>query len=347
MTFPRHTYLNLEDLMLREFAATDPQGFLRQYKAPVIIDEIQRCPDLLSQIQVMVDAQKKTGQYVLTGSHNFLLINSVSQSLAGRTGILTLLPLTIDEVKKFDGKQSLDELLQSGFYPGIYDKKIGASILLSDYLATYIERDVRQMQNIKNLSTFQKFIGLCAGRVGQLLNLSNLANEVGVSSTTLGQWLSVLEASYLIFLLKPYHANTNKRLVKTPKLYFYDVGLASFLLGIRNPAQLRNHPLRGALFENMVVQEWIKRNYNAGTFNQFYFYRDQSGNEVDLIVDEGNRLKLIEIKSSQTPTSAFFKGHDYFLKTIKTHFHVEKLVIYAGQDVQTRSEGKIVPFHYQ
>lgn len=307
MLFPHYRYLNLEDLALREFATNDPVGFIQQYQDKVIIDEVQRVPQLCSQIQVCVDQNKKKGAFILTGSHNLALRESITQSLAGRTAILELFPFSLQERQNYPFK-NLQELLFAGFYPRIFDQKIAANVFHESYVATYIERDVRRMEQIKDLSLFKKFLGLCAGRIGQLLNLSNLSNEVGVSSTTLKSWLSILEATYVIYLLRPYYRNHNQRLIKTPKIYFYDTGLVTYLLGIRSPEQLINHPLQGALFENLIVSEIKKQIAHQGLQVELFFYRDARGREVDLLVEGGVKLMPIEIKQAATFSPHFFKN---------------------------------------
>lgn len=343
MVFPDYQYINLEDLNHRKFATEDPAGFIEQYSGGVILDEIQRVPELTSQIQVHVDQTKKKGEFILTGSHNFSLLNSINQSLAGRTALLTLLPFSLAEVQSYGTEFNLNDYLYQGFYPKVYEEGLNPTDLLADYIATYIERDLREIENIKNLSAFQKFMGLCAGRIGQPLVLSDLANEVGVSHHTLKNWLSILEASYIIYLLRPYSKNINKRIVKSPKLYFYDVGIASYLLGIRKVEHLQNHPLSGFLFENLVVIEALKQNFNHNAHHQFYFYRDTTGNEVDLVVDRGIELLPIEIKKSQTYSTHFFKGITRFEKVLKQEFP-EKLVVYGGVNKQQHQNRLVVPY---
>ncbi len=341
MLFPNYKYLNLEDLALREFASSDPVGFIQQNQNGVILDEIQRVPELCSQIQVCVDQNKRKGEFILTGSHHLSVRQSINQSLAGRTAILELFPFSLKERQHFPAKD-LQEILFQGFYPTIFDQKIKANVFLADYIATYVERDVRNLENIKDLSLFKKFLGLCAGRVGQLLNLSNLSNEVGVSSTTLKSWLAILEATYVVYLLNPFYKNQSKRLVKTPKLYFYDTGLVAHLLGIRQKDQLNNHPLQAALFENMIVSEIKKQIANKGFQWDLYFYRDSKGLEVDLIVDQGTTLLPIEIKMAGTYSSSFLKNktlieNDLSLATKKWQ------LIYSGSS-QQRSNADVWNF---
>lgn len=304
--FPDLAYFNLERPDQREFAIEDPRGFLRGCEGGAIIDEIQRAPDLVSYIQATVDETQRNGQFVLTGSRQFRVAEAVSQSLAGRTAVLRLLPFSIHEVQSARFGQSVDDLLFTGFYPRIYDHDLDPSLALGDYFETYVERDVRQISEIRNLSPFQKFVRLCAGRVGQLLNLHSLGNDAGVSHTTARQWVSVLEASYIVFLLEPFHANISKRLIKSPKLYFFDVGLATHLLGIESVDQIATHPLRGFLFENMIVVEALKHRFNHGRRSNLSFYRDSGGTEVDLFYGLAEKVVSIEIKSGETISSSFF-----------------------------------------
>ncbi len=309
MTFPNHAYVSLENLDMREMAQRDPHGFLRQYHAPVILDEIQRVPSLLSYIQTQVDEDRHMGQYILTGSHQPSLGEGVSQSLAGRTGVLCLLPLSMRELKQAGHVLERDEYLYQGFMPRLYDTALTAEDLYRDYFATYVERDVRQMLNIRNMSAFELFVKLLAGRVGQLVNLTSLSGDVGVSVSTLRGWLSVLEASHLVFCLPCYYENFGKRLTKSHKLYFTEVGLATWLLGITSPEQVSRDPLLGGLFENLVVMEALKAQLNVGKQPNLYFFRDNSGLEVDLLVQlPQRRLLPLEIKSAFTWSSDFCRN---------------------------------------
>lgn len=276
----------------------DPRGFLAQYPDGAVFDEIQRAPELVSYLQPMVDNDPREGRFILTGSQQFEVSNTINQSLAGRSALVKLLPFSIEEVQSKFPLPDIDGLLYHGFYPRLWHKKLHPTQALGDYFETYIERDLRQLL----------FIKLCAGRIGQLLNVSSLANDVGVSHTTARAWLSVLEASYVIFLLQPYYRNVSKRLVKSPKLFFYDVGLAAFLLGIENKRQISRDPLRGNLFENMVVAEALKHRFHLGRRSNLYFYRDSKGNEVDLLFVNGPDLFPIEIKAGMTITRDYFKG---------------------------------------
>ena len=337
-TLKSYQYVNLEDLELRNFAKNDPKGFLIKYPKKVIIDEIQRVPELTSYLQVIVDEKKISGQFVLTGSQNFQILDTLSQSLAGRTANVTLLPFSFKEIEtNYQKKDALDRLIYTGFYPRIYDKKLGPTEMLGNYISSYVERDLKRLSEIKNLDLFQKFMVLCAGRTGQLLNLHNIASDIGVSSNTLREWLTLLRASYIVFLLHPYHQNINKRLIKSPKLYFYDTGLVCYLLGIDNPKQLQAHPLRGQLFENLIVIEALKHRFNLGKNNNLSFYRDSNNNEVDLMYQTSDKFLAIEIKATNTIRfdnefgSEIFKGLDSIASTMKQKIR-EKIIVYAGFD---------------
>lgn len=344
MVFKDKVYINLELLDNRDFANSDPRGFLRKIPDGAILDEIQRVPELISYIQGIVDEKNKNGMFILTGSQQFEVSNSINQSLAGRTALLKLLPFSFNEIQKNYNIADVDQLIFQGFYPRIYDQNLEPNQALADYFETYVERDLRQLVQIKNLSQFQKFVRLCAGRVGQILNLHSLSNDVGISHTTAREWLTLLEASYIIFLLEPFHRNIKKRLIKSPKLYFYDVGLASYLLGIENLTHLESHPLRGNLFENMIVVDILKYRFNKGKKNNLNFFRDSTGNEVDLIYNSGANFLPIEIKSSETFSSEFLKGLNV-LKKVFTDYPFGRLIVYAGQQTETRDDIKIVPFH--
>lgn len=336
MAFPDKAYVSLENPDTRRFAIEDPRGFIAGYPDGAILDEIQRTPDIFSYLQQVLDENKGKGRFIITGSNNFLLQENISQSLAGRVGYLYLLPLSIDELPKH--KLSVNEQIHKGFYPAIYDKngQTDVSKYYLNYIRTYIERDVRLIRNVTDLYTFERFLRLCAGRTGQLLNMNSLAVETGVDNKTIGAWLSVLEASFVVFRLQPYHKNYNKRIVKMPKLYFYDTGVASALLGIENPAQLALHPFRGGLFENMIIVDFLKSRYNKGNPNNLYFWRDSLGTEIDLLVEKANSLLPIEIKSGQTITDDYFKSMSAWLRISG----MEKgWVIYAGDEKQVRSNG--------
>jgi predicted AAA+ superfamily ATPase len=328
--FPEKPYYSLESPDIREQITTDPRAFFSANSDGAIIDEFQRYPDLLSYIQGIVDEKKQKGQFILTGSNNITMLSHVAQSLAGRVALLKLLPLTIDEISHQGRNYQTDEYLLNGFYPGIYSEGLNPVKAYRNYYETYVERDIRQLLHVKDLIYFQRFVKLCAGRAGQLFNASSLANEIGVSSMTINTWLSALQATFIVFLVPPWSANIKKRMVKTPKLYFYDVGLASYLLGIENITHIETHPLRGALFENMVILELLKKRFNAGLDSNLYFYRDNHGNEVDVLQESGYHLNLYEIKSGQTFTSHYLKGLNYLHKLIPDKIASSNLV-YAGE----------------
>lgn len=342
--FSQKPYANLEYPDTRQFAIDDPRGFLAQYPDGVILDEIQRAPDLASYIQPIVDDSSQTGRFILTGSQQFEVSNTINQSLAGRTAVMKLLPFDIGEIKASFSIPDVDGLLYRGFYPRIWDKQLNPTQALGNYFETYIERDLRQLTAIKDLSLFQRFIKLCAGRTAQLLNVSSLANDAGISHTTAGNWLSLLEASYIIFFLQPYHRNISKRLVKSPKLYFFDVGLAAFLLGIENENQVSRDPLRGSLFENMVVAEALKYRFHRGKQSNLYFYRDSKGNEVDLLLINGVDIHPIEIKAGMTITKDYFKGLRHLGKIFQNNIPMGGTIIYAGNEMQKRTDTSVVPF---
>ena len=331
--FPEKKYISLEDPDNYEIAKTDPRGLLSKRLDGIILDEVQRVPELLSYIQGMVDKYNTPGMFILSGSQQFNLMSGVTQSLAGRTAIFKLFPFNMSELGKLN-ESKINQTLYKGFYPRIWSSDVLPTKVYSDYIESYIERDLRQIVNIKDLDKFRTFIRLCAGRVGQVFIASHLANEIGVSVHTINSWVSILETSYIIFQLPPFHANINKRLIKSHKLYFYDVGLASNLLRIQMPDQLDSHPLRGALFENLVVTDIIKSRRNKGFMDNFFFYRDSNQNEVDLIIDNLLTIDAVEIKSSETFNKGLLKGLDYILnifpdKTKQTY------LCYAGlQEMQ-------------
>ncbi|MBU1168509.1 MAG: ATP-binding protein [Proteobacteria bacterium] len=342
--FPNKPYVNLESPDTRQFAIDDPRGFLAQFPHGAVIDEIQRAPDLTSYLQPMIDEDQREGQFILTGSQQFEMGTAINQSLAGRTALVKLLPFSLDEIQSGYSQKDVDDFLYYGFYPRIWDKGLDPTQALGDYYETYVERDLRQLITIKDLNLFQRFITLCAGRIGQLLNVSSLANDTGISHTTASNWLSVLEASYIIFLLQPYHGNISKRLVKSPKLYFFDVGLASFLLGIESKTQISRDPLRGHLFENMVIAEAFKFRFNRGKRSNIYFYRDSKGNEVDLVFSYASDLFPIEIKSGMTLTRDYFKGLNHFKGLYENRMPKGSGLVYGGDEQQNRSDVSIVPF---
>jgi predicted AAA+ superfamily ATPase len=333
---PAKPYYSLEDPDVRETALADPRAFLSRHPEGMVLDEIQRAPELLSYLQGMADQAGKTGLFILTGSRQFEVLSRVTQSLAGRTAILKLLPLTLIEAEKFKRRLDADSWIQTGFYPGIHDRKLEPVKAYRNYFETYIERDLRQLIQVKDLRQFQKFIRLCAGRIGTILNLSALSNDTGVSVHTINAWLSILQASYIVFLLEPYFDNIGKRLIKSPKLYFCDCGLAAYLLGIEHKKQIATHPLRGPLFENLVLMEMVKSRYNRGLDHHLYFYRDSNGNEVDAVFRSGNTLVPAEIKSGQTFTTDFLKGLLYFRKVFRKRAGKGYLVFggKGGRDIE-------------
>jgi hypothetical protein len=343
--FPDHRYVSLEDLDQREFAETDPRGFLNQFSGRAILDEAQRCPALFSYLQTRVDERQQPGEFILTGSQQFGLLSGITQSLAGRAALLTLLPMTYGELQR-SGKigKNLDKILFAGAYPPIFDRGLEPHSWHGNYVRTYLERDVRQLIKVQDLGTFQRFLKLCAGRTGQLLNLSSLANDCGITHNTVKSWVSVLEASYIVHLLPPHHQNFSKRLVKTPKLYFLDTGLATWLLGIQNHEQLATHVQRGALFESWVISELLKARYNAGETSNLYFWRDRSGHEVDLLIDHGTHLSPLEIKSGQTINKDYFKGLKFW-KKLAGETAGKAWLVYGGNTRQIRSDVTVLPWY--
>ncbi len=335
--FPDKRYVSLEDPDEREFADQDPRGFLARFPDGAILDEAQRCPKLFSYLQTRVDAERRMGLFVLTGSQQFGLMSNITQTLAGRVGLIQLLPFSLDELQAADAPLlNLDDVLWRGMYPPIHDRHLAPDKWFANYVMTYVERDVRQLVEVKNLSLFQRFIKMCAARVGQLLNLSSLAIDCGVSHNTMRSWLSVLEAGYIVFLLQPHHQNFGKRLVKTPKLYFHDTGLAAFLLGIRDAEHLSIHSARGALFENLVVSDLLKQRYNQGLASNLYFWRNNTGDEVDVIIEQGEKRLPIEIKSGQTFNADFLVGINKWMKIAGDVASTPQLV-YGGDENMMRN----------
>jgi len=310
--FPKKPYFSLEDPDIRMAAEEDPRGFLAKLEDGGILDEIQRLPNLLSYIQGIIDEKNKPGMFILTGSHQPRLQEAISQTLAGRTAILTLLPFSLEELRNYQTDWKTYELIVGGFYPRVHEQGLKPERFYNGYLQTYVERDVRAMIQLKDLTLFQQFLKLIAGRVGQTINYTSLSNDVGVSGTTIKNWISVLKASYVLYELPPYFENIRKRVVKSPKIYFTDIGLAAFLLGIESPEQAERDPLRGGLYENLVIIEILKLLTNRGQRPDLYFYRDAQGTEVDLIVNEGRTLYPVEIKSAKTFTPGIAKGIDRF-----------------------------------
>ncbi len=345
--FPQLPYVSLEAPDIRNFAAEDPRGFLAQFPNGAVIDEVQRTPDIPSYLQGIIDTDPRPGRWVLTGSQNLSLVESVNQSLAGRTAVHHLLPLARSEVVRFSNyPKTLEEAVFSGGYPRIYDQGLDPSEWLRSYVATYIERDVRTVNAVGDLAMFQRFVELCAGRTAQLLNYSALASDCGVSQPTAKTWLAILEASFIVFRLPPFHTNLGKRLVKMPKLHFYDTGLVCWLIGIRTPDQLRSHPLRGPIFETWVVSEVAKHRMNMGESRGLSFYRNRDGVEVDLVIENSSGVTLMEAKASQTPSSSLFDG------ALRVQRHMagssipcEIAVVYGGEELQQRSVGSLTPWN--
>jgi predicted AAA+ superfamily ATPase len=343
--FSDYKYVSLEDTDMRLLASTDPHGFLATYNDRTIIDEAQRVPDLFSYIQTHVDEIGKEGMYILAGSHNFLLMQLISQSLAGRCAILKLLPFSHSEMQiGHILPADVNDEIFTGSYPRIYDKKINPIDYYPPYIQTYVERDVRQLKNIGDLSQFVRFIKLCAGRIGQLLNLSSLAGDCGIAVSTAKAWISLLETSYIVYLLKPDFNNYSKRLVKTPKLYFHDTGLACSLLGIKDASQLTLHYMRGELFENLVINEFIKSAYNSGIIPELTFWRDSTGTEIDLIRRNGSNVEAFEIKSGATFSTDYFKGISKWSALSGTSADNCR-VIYNGDKLLRTSKGDVVPWY--
>ncbi|MGD2169471.1 MAG: ATP-binding protein [Chlamydiota bacterium] len=331
--FPEKPYANLEELDTRNLAISDPRGFLDLYPEGAILDEIQRAPQLLSYIQARVDEKEQKGIYFLTGSHQLELQQAITQSLAGRTALLTLLPMSLNELFLAGITPSLDELFLLGGYPRIHKDKLNPTKAYRNYFQTYIERDVRQLIAIKDLMQFERFIRICAGRIGQIINLESIGGEVGISSHTVKEWISILEASFVVFRLQPYFENFGKRIIKSPKLFFTDIGLATYLLEIENVAQVSRDPLRGNLMENLIILELTKWRLNQGLDPQLYYYRDTQKNEVDVIFKTGQSLIPIEVKSSKTFNSEFLKNIQFFQKLVQTRAP-KGYIIYAGEQEQ-------------
>jgi predicted AAA+ superfamily ATPase len=340
--FSNKPYVSLEDLDTRHFANEDPRGFLNQYEDGAIFDEVQRAPELFSYLQGYIDQNKKSGQYILTGSQQFGLMSGVSQSLAGRVAKISLLPFSYTELQKV-GKEpeTVEELLFKGLYPPIYDHDYDPNIWINNYIDTYVERDVRLLINVRDLSSFQRFLAMCAARSGQIVNLTSLANDCGITHNTAKAWISVLEASYIIHLLQPHYKNFNKRLVKSPKLYFYDAGLAARLLGVENAEQLKTHSIRGPLFETWVVSELLKNRYNEGKRSNLYFWRDKTGNEIDILTDQGQTLFPVEVKSGETIAKDYFRNIERYLEYAGEEAKRSAL-IYAGEKEQTRKMTDVI-----
>ena len=344
--FAQKTYVSLEDPDIRLFSETDPRGFLDNYPQGAILDEVQRSPKLFSYLQGIVDAQNQEGMFILSGSQNFLLLENITQSLAGRAAILKLLPFSTKELATTPFKDlTINELIFNGFYPRLYDKKIEPTDYYPNYIQTYLERDVKTLKNINDLNVFTRFLKLCAARIGTVLNYSSLANDCGVAVNTIKSWVSILEASYVLYLLSPFYQNLGKRLIKSPKMYFYDTGLACSLLNIQSAQQVENHYLKGGLFENLVISEILKHYYNEGRNAPCSFWQDQTGREIDLIIEntEGG-VTAIEIKSGMTISSDYFKNLKYWKKLNPDLENAHSYVIYAGHLTLQTKDGTLLQF---
>ena len=340
--FTEYEYVNLENLDLRKFATDDPNGFLAQYDKYVIFDEAQRVPQLFSYLQTKVDKDKIMGQFILSGSQNFHLMENITQSLAGRVALFKLLPFDISEMQEANWLNDDYAInLQKGFYPAIYDRNIPSKAFYSNYIQTYVERDLSELIHVKNLKQFRNFISLCAARAGQLLNLNSLANDCGISQPTAKSWISVLESSYIVYQLQPYFSNFNKRVTKSSKLYFYDTGLLCFLLKLNDAKSVKLSALKGSLFENFVINEYIKKNYHNNLLLDVWFWRDAVGHEVDLIWQNSEEINLVEIKASETIMTDMFKGLTYFEK-LKPDLIQSKAIVHTGLFNQQRTLGKVM-----
>jgi hypothetical protein len=342
--FPDKSYVSLEEPDIRKYAVSDPRGFLSDYPDGAILDEAQRAPKIFSYLQTLVDRTDKPGLFILTGSQHFLLRENISQTLAGRVDILTLLPFSLTELESTPfSYENYEDYLFAGFYPRIYDKKLNPRDWYSGYIQTYVERDLRLIKNISDLAAFQTFLKMCASRTGQLLNLSALANDCGITHNTAKSWISILESSFIVFLLRPHYKNFNKRLVKMPKLYFYDTGLACSLLGIENAKQVSSYHLKGNLFESFIISEFLKTRYNRGLEPNCYFWRDKLGREIDCVIEKAGKLTPVEIKAGKTPSTEYFRDLSYWNKLSKNK-PSNSYVIYGGDDLQKRSQGRLLPW---
>lgn len=342
---PEHQYVNLELPENQDFAINDPHGFLQAHQGGVILDEMQYAPQLFPYLKHYSDQSGKTGEYILTGSQHFLLLEKITQSLAGRVALLQLLPLSLREIERAGLMPGTPEaFLFAGGYPRLYDKDIAPPDFYPSYIRTYVERDVRQIIKVGDLRLFRQFLAACAGRTGQLLNLNELGNVLGIDAKTVKSWIGILEASFLIFLLPPYHRNFDKRIIKSPKLYFYDTGLACALLNIQSQEQLDAHFAKGALFENMLIAELLKTRYNSGRVPAFYFWRDSNQREIDLLIEEGAQLKAVEIKAGKTITPAYAKNLLAF-KQLAHELHPELFLLYGGAETQIRRDLQILPWN--
>jgi len=340
--FPEYDYMNLENPDVFATAKSDPRLFLSQHKKGLIVDEVQLMPELFSYLQTISDENNKSGEFILSGSQNFLMSEKISQSLAGRVFVTHLLPFSIEELKKSDEwNDNFNQFIFKGFYPRIYDKDISPELFYPSYIQTYAERDIRQIINVSNLNSFQRFMRLVAGRTGQLLNYSSIANELGHELKTIKSWFNILETSFVIFFLQPHHKNYSKRLVKTPKLYFYDTGLACSLLGIKNENEINLHWAKGALFENMIIADIMKNYLNRAQIPSMFFWRDSTGNELDCLIEESLRVKCLEIKTSTTLHPDFFKGLNFY-KNLSNSDEENLYLIYGGAKNVSRKEATVL-----
>jgi len=344
ITFPKHRYISLEDYDIRTLAQTDPRKFLSEYPTEfgIILDEIQHVPELLSYMQTIVDREKKNGYFIVTGSQNFLVDEVITQTLAGRMAVLTLLPLSISELENSDLLPAkIETLVYKGSYPRVYAADVSVDRLYANYIRLYVERDVRQIKNVSDLRMFQKFMRLCAGRIGQVLNLTSLGNDCGINHSTAKAWISLLETSYVVFLLYPYYKNFGKRLIKSPKLYFIDTGIACSLLKIRSAQELSDHYLRGGLTESLIISDFLKQQYNLDQQPSLYFWRDNTGNEIDCIIDESKYPISVEIKAGKTVAPDFFKEINYWNR-ITNNPQAPKYLVYGGTENQSWPQAKVL-----
>ncbi len=337
-SFSTLPYVSLEEPDIRQIAMTDPRGFLSNYPNGAILDEIQNVPELFSYIQRLVDENRQM-HFILTGSSNFLLMEKINQTLAGRTAVLHLLPFSFTELEPL--AEQFESLIFKGQYPRIYDRDIAPTDFYPSYIQTYVERDVRQMKNIGDLNSFIQFTQLCAGRIGQMINYASLASDAGISPNTAKSWLSILESSYILYRLQPYHRNFNKRLVKSPKLYFYDTGVACSLLGIRDENQIQFHYMKGSLFENLILNEFIKRNFNRGENRQPYFWQDNHGKEIDCLLVNGDLVTPVEIKSGKTVTTSYFDNLKYW-RNLASMPEIQGYVVFGGDQSMQTSAGALI-----
>jgi len=362
-TFPEHEYISLEDIEQRTFATEDPRGFLGRFRGKVILDEVQRVPDLFSYIQTIVDQQQQTGQFILTGSQNFLLLDRISQTLAGRCSILHLLPFsrselagrpmmdmagvgsTIPRPAQKETGSDLFETMLTGGYPRIHDRNLDPQDWLRNYYQAYVERDVREVLNVDDIEAFGRFVHFCAGRCGQLVNMASLANDCGISHTTVRRWISTLETSFLVFLLRPHYRNFNKRLVKSPKFYFVDTGLLCYLLRIRDPDDLRMHASRGAIFESWVISEALKNFQHRGLDSDIHFWRDSAGHEIDLIIEQAGKLVPVEIKSGETFSAGFLDNLKYW-RDLSGQGEAPAALVYGGEKSYRRNDVAVLSWRH-